>query len=153
MARVVTPRVPTEGAIESTFQPDPEESTRILLATRADASDASAKREQLFALLYDELRRVAGGIMRGERAGSTLTPTALVHELYLKMVDQSRVEWTDRARFFCIAAHAMRQILVDHARARGAAKRGGGLVRVTVSDDLVGGAGSDARRDSSQRYL
>jgi RNA polymerase sigma factor (TIGR02999 family) len=85
------------------------------------------------------LRRIAGGIMRGERSGVTLTPTALVHELYLKMVDQSRVDWTDRARFFGIAARAMRQILVDHARARAAIKRGGGMVRVTIASDIIGG--------------
>jgi RNA polymerase sigma factor (TIGR02999 family) len=85
------------------------------------------------------LRRIAGGIMRGERSGATLTPTALVHELYLKMVDQSRVDWTDRARFFGIAARAMRQILVDPARARAAIKRGGGMVRVTIASDIIGG--------------
>jgi len=76
--------------------------------------------------------------MRGDRGSNTITPTALVHELYLKMVDQTRVDWTDRARFFAVAARAMRQILVDHIRARGAAKRGGGLLRVTVSADLLG---------------
>ena len=117
-----------------------EESTRVLLATRADSSDSSAQRERLFSLVYGELRRIAAAIMRSERAGITLTPTAFVHELYLKMVDQSRVDWTDRARFLAIAARAMRQILVDHARARGAAKRGGGLVRVTLSGDAIGGA-------------
>lgn len=81
--------------------------------------------------------------MRDERAGHTLTPTALVHEVYLRLVDESRIDWTDRARFFAIAARAMRQILVDHARARAAAKRGGGLLRVTISgNDIAGGDGA-----------
>lgn len=128
-----------EGIIsESAFLPPTGDATRVLLATRADSADRAAQRELLFALVYDELRRVAGGIMRGDRHNNTLTPTALVHELYLKIVDQTRVDWTDRARFFAVAARAMRQILVDHVRARGAAKRGGGLLRVTITADLLG---------------
>ena len=75
--------------------------------------------------------------MRSERAGHTLTPTALIHELYIRLVDQTRIDWTDRARFFEIAARAMRQILIDHARAHRAAKRGGDWRRVTLEPEVL----------------
>ena len=74
-------------------------------------------------VVYDELRRLAQRHLRSERPDHSLTPTALVHEAYLKLVDQRRVQWNNRAHFFAIAAHLMRRILVDHARARAAAKR------------------------------
>jgi RNA polymerase sigma factor (TIGR02999 family) len=74
-------------------------------------------------LVYAELRRVAQRQLRHERADQSLTPTALVHEAYVKLVDQHRVRWQNRAHFFSIAAHVMRRVLVDHARARSAAKR------------------------------
>ena len=76
--------------------------------------------------VYSDLRRLARGYLRRERSGHSLPPTALVHEAYLKLVDQRRVRWQNRAHFFAIAAHLMRRILVDHARAHDAAKRGGG---------------------------
>lgn len=82
-------------------------------------------------LLYEELKGVARRRLRAEAAG-TLDTTALVHETYLKLVDQTRVEWQDRAHFFAVAARAMRRILVDHARRRGRAKRGGGRRRVPL---------------------
>jgi RNA polymerase sigma factor (TIGR02999 family) len=79
---------------------------------------------QLIEAVYGELRRLARGYLRRERPGHSLPPTALVHEAYLKLVDQRRVRWQNRVHFFAVAAHVMRRILVDHARARGAAKRG-----------------------------
>ena len=80
----------------------------------------------LMEAVYTELRRLAGGYLRRERRDHSLPPTALVHEAYLKLVDQRRVEWQNRSHFFAIAAQQMRRILVDHARARGATKRGAG---------------------------
>ena len=83
--------------------------------------------------VYSELRRLARGYLRRERADHSLPPTALVHEAYLKLVDQRCVRWQSRTQFFAIAAHLMRRILVDHARARGAAKRGAGA-KVALDD-------------------
>ena len=88
--------------------------------------------ERLMPLVYAELRRVAAAQMRREAGPITLQPTALVHEAYLKLVDASEVDWQDRAHFFATAARAMRQVLVEHARARGAQKRDFGE-RVTLS--------------------
>jgi RNA polymerase sigma-70 factor (ECF subfamily) len=86
---------------------------------------------------------MAAGLMRNERAGHTLQGTALVHEAYLRLVDDKAIDWQGRAHFFGIAARAMRQILVDHARGRAAAKRGGGLQRVEL-DDQMGLSGAHA---------
>lgn len=91
------------------------------------AGDARA-REQAIASVHAELRRLAGAQLRAERSGHTLQPTALVHEAYLRLVDQDRVDWQNRAQFFAVAARLMRRILVDHARRRRAAKRGSGAV-------------------------
>jgi RNA polymerase sigma-70 factor (ECF subfamily) len=88
---------------------------------------------ELFGLLYGELHGLAGRIFRSQRRDHTLQPTALVHEAYLKMVKPGS-EWQDRAHFCGVAAKAMRQILVNHARDRQALKRGGGAGRVTLSD-------------------
>ena len=98
-----------------------------VLLQRIGAGDASAV-EALVPLVYAELRRIADVKLRSEREGHTLQPTALVHEAYLRLVDQTRVEWRDRSHFFGVAAQTMRRVLVDHARARLAAKRGGGSV-------------------------
>jgi RNA polymerase sigma factor (TIGR02999 family) len=108
--------------------------TEILIALRAgDIGDKTATNE-LFRLVYDELRHLAINLMRAERTDHTLQPTALVHEAYCRLVDQKRVGWQNRAHFFGIAARAMRQILVDHARQRAARKRGGDKKRVTFRD-------------------
>ena len=93
--------------------------------------------EQLFADVYAELRALAARYLRRERKNHTLQPTALVHEVYLKLVGQTRVDWQGRAHFLAIAAHAMRQILVDHARRHRAAKRGGNRHRIALDDNLV----------------
>jgi RNA polymerase sigma factor (TIGR02999 family) len=97
--------------------------TRLLLAW--SGGDAGA-RDALLPLVYHELRRVARQHLRHERPGHTLQPTALVHEAYMKLVDLRRLRWQGRAHFFAVAARLMRRILVDHARGRAAAKRGGG---------------------------
>ena len=113
--------------------------TQILVDSRDDgAGDASAR---LAEALYPELRRLASALMRRERQDHTLQPTALVGEAFLRLVDQSSIEWKDRAHFLGIAARVMRQILVDHARRHGAAKRGAGVQMVTLDDNLSGSAG------------
>lgn len=93
-------------------------------------------RDELLGLVYEPLRAIAGRHLHRERDGHTLQPTALVHELYLKLVDQRRVAWNDRAHFFAVAAQVMRRILVDHARRRNSDKRGGDFVSVTIGAAL-----------------
>lgn len=102
---------------------------------RAAAGDAGAA-ERLWALTYDEVRRIAGRQLQAERGDHTLSPTGLVHEAYLRLVDQSDVEWGDRGHFFAIAARMCRRILVDHARRRGALRRGGDRARATLDTRL-----------------
>lgn len=89
-------------------------------------------RDQLTPLVYDELRRRARHYLRAERSNHTLSPTALVHEVYLRLVNLDRVDWQDRTHFFALAARQMRRILVDSARARQYQKRGGGAVAVRL---------------------
>jgi RNA polymerase sigma-70 factor, ECF subfamily len=91
----------------------------------------------LLPLVYEECRRMARIQLRNERPDHTLSPTALVHELYLRLVDQRRTSWQNRAHFFGIAAQLMRRILVDHARRRQAQKREGGRVLVALDDDVA----------------
>ena len=114
----------------------PPEVTQLLQQWSNGRNDA---REQLFPVIYAELRRLAAGYMRHERVDHTLQPTALVHEAFLKLVDQRAVRWQSRAHFFGIAAQAMRRILVDHARAHAAGKRGAGAAPVSLDEArLVG---------------
>jgi RNA polymerase sigma factor (TIGR02999 family) len=94
--------------------------------------------DRVFPLVYHELKAIAAARLRAEREEHTLTPTALVHEAYLKLVDQRTTDWKNRAQFFAIAARAMRRILLDHAIARRAQKRGGGEAFVTLADDAAG---------------
>jgi RNA polymerase sigma-70 factor, ECF subfamily len=89
---------------------------------------------QLLPLVYAELRRIAARQIRRERANHTLQPTALVHEAYLRLVDQRQVDWHDRAHFLGVSARMMRRILVDHARRHGARKRGDGIQCVSIDD-------------------
>lgn len=105
--------------------------TRLLAAV--DAGDTGAL-ERLLPLVYDELRRLAEIQLRGERAGHTLQPTALVHEAYMKLVPDTDPGWDGRGHFFAAATRAMRQILVDQARRKGAIKRGADRRRVDVDD-------------------
>ena len=90
--------------------------------------------ERLFPLIYDELKKRAQIYMIGERKNHTLQPTALVHEAFLKLIDQDRVDWQNRAHFFGVASTIMRRILVDHARAHAAEKRGDGAIRLSIDD-------------------
>lgn len=92
--------------------------------------------ESLMPLVYDELRRLAHHYLRQERSDHTLQSTALVHEAYLRLAGQNAPQWQNRAHFFGIAAHIMRQILVEYARGRGAAKRGGNSCRLTLDEAL-----------------
>jgi RNA polymerase sigma factor (TIGR02999 family) len=101
--------------------------------------------ERLAGHVYDELRHMARRFMRNERAGNTLQPTALVNEVYLRLVDVKNIEWQQRAQFFAVAAQMMRRILVDAARARGPHKRGGGAIKVNVDEAPV----LSPERDSS----
>lgn len=93
--------------------------------------------DKLIPVVYDELRRQAARYLRGERPGHTLQTTALIHEAYLRLINQHNVEWKDRAHFYAIAARLMRQILVDHARKRQAAKRGGSDIKVPLEEETV----------------
>ena len=99
--------------------------------------------DRLLPLVYAELRRIAARHLRRERAGHSLQPTGLVHEAYLRLVAAPGPEWQDRTHFFGVSARLMRQILVDHARARGAAKRGGAARRVALTDDVEPAAARD----------
>jgi hypothetical protein len=113
---------------------------------QAWASGDQTALEDLLPLVYDDLRRQARRFMRLQPARHTLQTTALVHEAYLRLVGQSAVKWNGRAHFFAVAAKAMRSILVDHARARSAAKRGGSARAITL-DDAAGVAGPQASVD------
>jgi RNA polymerase sigma factor (TIGR02999 family) len=93
--------------------------------------------EELTPLVYDELRRLARAYLRHERQGHTLESTALVHEAYMRLVDQREVQWQSRNQFFGIAASLIRRILVDHARARLAAKRGGSSVKLSLDEAIA----------------
>ena len=112
----------------------PSPVTELLLEW--DGGSEAARRE-LVAVAYRELKRLAGAQLRSERPGHTLQATALVHEAYLRLVDQDRVAWRNRAQFFAVAARVMRRVLVDHARRRAAGKRGGGQLRVTLDESVA----------------
>ena len=92
----------------------------------------------MFPLIYDELRRLARQQLQREPDGHTLSPTSLVHEAYMRLIDYTRMEWTGRAHFMAVAATAMRRILVDHARGHRSAKRGGALRRVSIDSIELG---------------
>ncbi len=90
----------------------------------------------LLPLVYDEMRRIASRYLRRERVGHTLQTTALVHEAYLRLIDQQQVNWQSRAHFYGIAAQMMRRILIDHAREQQADKRGGGMPKIAIDEAL-----------------
>lgn len=115
------------------MEPSPGEITRLLNELRSGNREAEA---HLMPLVYDELRRRAAYYMRGERTDHTLQPTALVHEVYLRLVEQREVP-QNRAHFLAVAAHLMRRILVDHARARKAEKRPTPKQRISLDQALV----------------
>jgi RNA polymerase sigma factor (TIGR02999 family) len=111
--------------------------TTLVATLGSQAGGSRATAEQLIPLVYDELRRLARGFLSREGRDHTLQPTALVHEAYLRLVDQSRVNWQGRTHFRAVGARMMRRILIDHARLRRGLKRGGGLKRVTLGDSLL----------------
>lgn len=108
--------------------------TRLLQEWSEGNPDAQ---EELLPLVYNELRKRAAGHLRRDRKGHTLQPTALVHEAYLRLLGQREVDWQNRSHFFALASRMMRRILVDHARARAAAKRPDEALRVTLDGDLA----------------
>ncbi len=119
--------------------PPPEAGARSDI-TRALNEASRGNREgfdRLMPLVYEELKRLARGQLRLERSGHTLDTTALVHEAYLKLVEQDRVEWQSRAHFYAVASAAMRRILIDYAKARNAHKRGGGAPHESLDDTLT----------------
>jgi RNA polymerase sigma factor (TIGR02999 family) len=126
--------VPADPIGDSSRETRRADVTRLLQA--AQGGDRGAL-DALLPVVYDELRRLAASRLRQEREGHTLQPTALAHEAWLQLVDAPRVEWRGRAQFLAVAARAMRQVLVDHARTRGAQKRGGDLARVTLFDEAA----------------
>ena len=107
-----------------------------VLLRRAQEGDQEAK-ERLIEKVYGELRKLAAAYLRRERSGHSLQPTALVNEAYLKLAKLDRLSWQDRHHFFGVASQVMRQVLVDHARARRAGKRGGGLGVIPLEESLI----------------
>jgi RNA polymerase sigma-70 factor (ECF subfamily) len=118
----------------------PEEAvTRLLIEWKGGSKEAL---ELLVPIVYDELRRLADHYLRDEHAAETLPPTALVHEAYLRLVAQRLPDWESRSHFFGVAAHLMRQILVDHSRRKGSAKRGSGAEHVSIEEAAKVGFGA-----------
>jgi RNA polymerase sigma-70 factor, ECF subfamily len=115
------------------MQPSSAEVTRLLVELRSGNPEAEAK---LIPLVYQHLHRLAASYMRGERPDHTLQTTALVNEAYLRLVPQKETGWRDRAHFFGVAARLMREILVEHARARHAGKRGGKVEKLSLDQAL-----------------
>lgn len=122
---------------------DPPGSDEITDLLRAWTGGDRAALDRLTPVVYDELRRMARRYTRNERAGNTLQTTALVNEVYLRLVDVKNVDWQHRAQFFAISAQMMRRILVDAARARGSQKRGGGMERINVDEVAIVSTGPE----------
>ncbi|MCA8962770.1 MAG: sigma-70 family RNA polymerase sigma factor [Planctomycetes bacterium] len=118
----------------------PGEVTLLLNGLNQGRDDAY---DELIPLVYGELRAVADRLLAGERKDHTLSPTSLVHEAYMRLVQIDRLQWQGRAHFFAIAAMAMRRLLVDHGKARRAQKRGGGRERVEVDPEIFGSEGPE----------
>jgi RNA polymerase sigma factor (TIGR02999 family) len=119
------------------------EITRMSQLFGNQSGDVQEETDRLFQLVYRELRQIAIRLMRRERSDHTLQPTALVNEAYLRLIERSAIAWEDRAQFLRVASCAMRRVLVDHARRRLAAKRGGKLRRVTLGDEFGASGGSE----------
>jgi RNA polymerase sigma factor (TIGR02999 family) len=120
---------------------NPGEVTALLAEVKLGQSDAL---DRLMPLVYRELRRIAARQMKAERTGHTLQPTALVHEAFMRLVDQKRADWQNRAHFFGVAAQMMRRVLLNYARQRRAAKRG---IGVTLADEILPQGNSIDRTD------
>jgi RNA polymerase sigma factor (TIGR02999 family) len=108
--------------------------TRLLIDWKSGSKEAL---DSLTPIVYNELRRLADHYLRDEHAASTLQPTALVHEAYIRLVAQNLPDWESRSHFFGVAAHLMRQILVDHARRRTSAKRGSGAPKISIEESVT----------------
>jgi RNA polymerase sigma factor (TIGR02999 family) len=115
------------------------------LLSQVGAGDADKVAKELMPLVYEELHSLADRFLKGERKGHTLQPTALVHEAYLRLVDQSRVNWQGKTHFFAVGAAMMRRVLIDYARTRGRVKRGGDWQRLQLQDDLLGHSAGEVR--------
>ena len=122
------------------------------LMQRASAGDRAAA-EALLPLVYAQLRASAQKAMAGERAGHTLGATALVHEAYIRLAGERDVPWRGRGHFYAAAAEAMRRVLLDHAKARGRAKRGGGAVRVELDTALLDAGQSETPNNNATDFL
>ena len=137
--------VPTQVArMENRPLPSPPAGEVTLLLQRIEQGDARAT-EQLLTLVYDDLRRLAAAKMSREAAGQTLQPTALVHEVWLRLGGDQQPSWRNRAQFFAAAAEGMRRILIDRARRRLTQRRGGRQEHVNLDDIAVAAATDDAR--------
>ena len=119
----------------------PDTVTQLLIAWRGGSQEAL---ERLMPLVYRELRSIAGRVLSRESAGHTLQSTALVHEAYLKLVDQKEADMQNRVQFFAVAAQVMRHILVDYARSRKALKRGGDFCRLSLDEAVISSEEKDA---------
>src|SRR5215813_4824818 len=117
---------PAEQTVQDTV-------TRLLVDWKSGSKEAI---DSLTPIVYNELRRLADYYLRDEHAAATLQPTALVHEAYMRLVAQSLPDWESRSHFFGVAAHLMRQILVDHARRRISAKRGSGAQKISIEESV-----------------
>jgi RNA polymerase sigma factor (TIGR02999 family) len=115
--------------------PSPGSITRLLVDWRDGDKGAL---DRLIPLVYKEMRRLAGYYMRRQRADHTLQTSALINEAYLRLIDHKNMRWENRAHFYAVAAQAMRRILVDHARSRGYQKRGGGALKVSFDEAVIG---------------
>jgi RNA polymerase sigma-70 factor (ECF subfamily) len=123
-----------DSLIEPSAEAPPERAvTQLLLDWKSGNKEAL---DLLVPLVYQELRRLADHYLRDERAAATIQPTALVHEAYLRLVSQNLPDWESRAHFFGVAAHLMRQILVDQARRRRSSKRGSGAEKISIQDTV-----------------
>jgi RNA polymerase sigma factor (TIGR02999 family) len=128
-------RAAQTSSLGRSLVPSPAVKVTDLLTAWSKGDEGALAR--LIPLVYDELRQLARRYLRNEREGHTLQPTALVHEAFTRLVDQSQVEWQGRTHFFAVAAQTMRRILVEHARKRRAAKRGGQGIRITLDESVA----------------
>ena len=113
-----------------------DKTQEITVCLKAWSGGNRAAADRLMQIVYQEMRKLAASYLRLQRSDHTLQPTALVHEAYLKLIDVSQVDWQDRAHFFAVAAQTMRHILVDHARAVAADKRGGGAQKIELNEAI-----------------
>ncbi len=126
--------------METTGSEAPREVTQLLIDWSNGDQNAF---EKLLPLVYSELRRLAARHLARERRNHTLQSTAVVHEAYLRLIDQNRVQWKNRAQFFGVASQMIRRILVDHARSHQAAKRGSGAIKLSLDEAMAVPGGKD----------